>query len=78
MSGLSHTPGKRAKGKTFRGFESRLFRQKKQPRMSQAMRGFVLSQDDLRRGGQWGGDNTQAGLMLRVRAFYSPPLLRKP
>jgi hypothetical protein len=28
MSGLSHTPGKRAKGKTFRGFESRLLRQK--------------------------------------------------
>ena len=27
MSGLSHTPGKRAKGKTFRGFESRLLRQ---------------------------------------------------
>jgi hypothetical protein len=26
MSGLSHTPGKRAKGKTFRGFESRLLR----------------------------------------------------
>ena len=28
MSGLSHTPGKRAKGYTFRGFESRLLRQK--------------------------------------------------
>ena len=28
MSGLSHTPGKRARGKTLRGFESRLFRQK--------------------------------------------------
>ena len=27
MSGLSHTPGKRAKGYTFRGFESRLLRQ---------------------------------------------------
>ena len=27
MSGLSHTPGKRARGKTLRGFESRLFRQ---------------------------------------------------
>ncbi len=29
MSGLSHTPGKRAKGQTFRGFESRPLRQKK-------------------------------------------------
>jgi hypothetical protein len=29
MSGLSHTPGKRAWGKTHRGFESRLLRQKK-------------------------------------------------
>ncbi len=28
MSGLSHTPGKRAWGKTHRGFESRLLRQK--------------------------------------------------
>lgn len=27
MSGLSHTPGKRAWGKTHRGFESRLLRQ---------------------------------------------------
>jgi hypothetical protein len=27
MSGLSHTPGKRAKGQTFRGFESRPLRQ---------------------------------------------------
>ncbi len=29
MSGLSHTPGKRARGKTLRGFESRLLRQKR-------------------------------------------------
>ncbi len=29
MSGLSHTPGKRAKGQTFRGFESRPLRQLK-------------------------------------------------
>ena len=28
MSGLSHTPGKRAWGNTHRGFESRLLRQK--------------------------------------------------
>jgi hypothetical protein len=28
MSGLSHTPGKRTKGKTFRGFESRPLRHK--------------------------------------------------
>ncbi len=28
MSGLSHTPGKRARGKTLRGFESRPLRQK--------------------------------------------------
>jgi hypothetical protein len=28
MSGLSHTPGKRTKGKTFRGFESRPLRQR--------------------------------------------------
>ena len=27
MSGLSHTPGKRARGKTLRGFESRPLRQ---------------------------------------------------
>ena len=27
MSGLSHTPGKRTWGYTYRGFESRLFRQ---------------------------------------------------
>ncbi|MFM2252417.1 MAG: hypothetical protein RJB68_754, partial [Pseudomonadota bacterium] len=27
MSGLSHTPGKRAWGNTHRGFESRLLRQ---------------------------------------------------
>ena len=31
MSGLSHTPGKRARGKTLRGFESRLLRQIKTP-----------------------------------------------
>jgi hypothetical protein len=31
MSGLSHTPGKRAWGKTHRGFESRLLRQKMKP-----------------------------------------------
>ncbi len=31
MSGLSHTPGKRARGYTLRGFESRLLRQKKPP-----------------------------------------------
>ena len=29
MSGLSHTPGKRARGQTLRGFESRLIRQHK-------------------------------------------------
>ena len=28
MSGLSHTPGKRARGQTLRGFESRLLRQR--------------------------------------------------
>ena len=31
MSGLSHTPGKRAWGKTHRGFESRLLRQNEKP-----------------------------------------------
>ncbi len=31
MSGLSHTPGKRARGKTLRGFESRLLRQNESP-----------------------------------------------
>jgi hypothetical protein len=31
MSGLSHTPGKRTKGKTFRGFESRPLRQDRSP-----------------------------------------------
>ena len=39
MSGLSHTPGKRAKSKIFRGFESRLLRQIKSP-ASQCLRGF--------------------------------------
>ncbi len=42
MSGLSHTPGKRAKGKTFRGFESRLLRQKTSPGYSDAAGAFVL------------------------------------
>jgi hypothetical protein len=32
MSGLSHTPGKRARGKTLRGFESRLLRQNQNPK----------------------------------------------
>ena len=31
MSGLSHTPGKRARGYTLRGFESRLLRQMLSP-----------------------------------------------
>ncbi len=44
MSGLSHTPGKRAKGKTFRGFESRLLRQKiKQPCNSVSYKAFLIS-----------------------------------
>jgi hypothetical protein len=39
MSGLSHTPGKRAWGKTHRGFESRLLRQKKK---TPPRRGFAF------------------------------------
>jgi hypothetical protein len=39
MSGLSHTPGKRAWGKTHRGFESRLLRQINQTPLR---RGFVF------------------------------------
>ena len=41
MSGLSHTPGKRARGKTLRGFESPLLRQKNNP-VSVMTRGFVF------------------------------------
>jgi hypothetical protein len=45
MSGLSHTPGKRARGKTLRGFESRLLRQKKKKTPHRLlMRGFILSE----------------------------------
>ena len=42
MSGLSHTPGKRARGKTLRGFESRLLRQilEKIPCKSMTYKGF--------------------------------------
>ena len=43
MSGLSHTPGKRAWGKTHRGFESRLLRQKLEKPCNLAIAGlFVL------------------------------------
>ena len=41
MSGLSHTPGKRTKGKTFRGFESRPLRQNTGPELSQIQGFFV-------------------------------------
>ncbi len=39
MSGLSHTPGKRAKGQTFRGFESRPLRQ---PQTKKRLHGAFL------------------------------------
>ena len=42
MSGLSHTPGKRARGKTLRGFESRLIRQKKNGPVAQCVTGLFL------------------------------------
>ncbi len=48
MSGLSHTPGKRAWGKTHRGFESRLLRQKMNSPVAQCVTGLfhlLLSQD---------------------------------
>ena len=48
MSGLSHTPGKRAWGKTHRGFESRLLRQKMNSPVAQCVTGlfyWVLPQD---------------------------------
>jgi hypothetical protein len=41
MSGLSHTPGKRARGKTLRGFESRLLRQNQNPKYVNYL-GFFL------------------------------------
>jgi hypothetical protein len=41
MSGLSHTPGKRTKGKTFRGFESRPLRQHVSPEFSRIQGFFV-------------------------------------
>jgi hypothetical protein len=40
MSGLSHTPGKRAKGQTFRGFESRPLRQS--PKTKKRLQGAFL------------------------------------
>ncbi len=42
MSGLSHTPGKRAWGKTHRGFESRLLRQMTNPVMRLSVTGFFV------------------------------------
>ncbi len=42
MSGLSHTPGKRARGYTLRGFESRLLRQKSKAPQYQCLRGFFV------------------------------------
>ena len=42
MSGLSHTPGKRARGQTLRGFESRLLRQKLQIKRALVARFFRL------------------------------------
>ena len=48
MSGLSHTPGKRARGKTLRGFESRLLRQKMNSPVAQCVTGLfylALPQD---------------------------------
>jgi hypothetical protein len=42
MSGLSHTPGKRAWGKTHRGFESRLLRQKIENPVAQKRYGVFL------------------------------------
>jgi hypothetical protein len=42
MSGLSHTPGKRTKGKTFRGFESRPLRQHISPEFLRIQGFFVF------------------------------------
>ncbi len=42
MSGLSHTPGKRARGKTLRGFESRLIRQKTNSPVAPCVTGLFL------------------------------------
>ncbi len=42
MSGLSHTPGKRAWGNTHRGFESRPLRQKQRTPHSASRVGFLL------------------------------------
>ncbi len=43
MSGLSHTPGKRAWGKTHRGFESRLLRQKSKNPVALYAAGFFVA-----------------------------------
>ncbi len=43
MSGLSHTPGKRAGSKIPRGFESPLLRQNMQPRRVLNATGFFAS-----------------------------------
>ena len=43
MSGLSHTPGKRARGKTLRGFESRLLRQRQIEKRTLGVRFFLLA-----------------------------------
>ena len=44
MSGLSHTPGKRARGKTLRGFESRLLRQKLKRKRTPGVRFFASTE----------------------------------
>ena len=52
MSGLSHTPGKRARGQTLRGFESRLLRQKLQIKRAHRARFFHLRHHNATHGGK--------------------------
>ena len=72
MSGLSHTPGKRAWGKTHRGFESRLLRQYKVLQLAQQaqrqpqalqQQGFLL----------WA---PECDLWRRVRCRHKPGLFQ--
>jgi hypothetical protein len=49
MSGLSHTPGKRAWGYSHRGFESRLFRQNQSDNYPKSDRSFNFTSFESRK-----------------------------
>ena len=65
MSGLSHTPGKRARGYTLRGFESRLLRQMASP-VSLVFTGLF---------GFWG---YRGGRVRKGRVFSDEPVAHHP